>query len=107
MRVSLPLMLIASLLVHAGVAAGIALTYFHGTAMPVPASSDAKTSSLLLLRSEETSGFPQPASAHSTARALTKTESAPLPLPAPTMTEKRDPADASMPALALEANPNA
>ena len=114
MRVSLPLMLLASLALHVGLAMGIALSYFHGATMPVVALSETTTpaATVMLLRSEETPDlpFPQPTAAKpAVAPSVVTSQVAALPTPAQPLVEKALPASAMTPppALALEANPNA
>jgi hypothetical protein len=109
-------MLMVSLALHVSVAAGIALSYFHGAAMATMALPDAitPTSTVMMLRSEAAPDlpFPQPASAKPAVRTIAVTPPAALPSPAQTLVEKALPAPTptvTQPpaALALETNPNA
>jgi len=106
-------MLTISLALHVSVAAGIALSYFHGAAMPVVASPEmtTPTASVILLRSEETPILPfrQPTSAKPAVRTMAMAVPVVIPSPAQPMVEKALPASTitQPPALALEANPNA
>jgi len=104
-------MLIVSLALHVSVAAGIALAYFHGTALLVATSPEmtTPTATMILLRSEETPALPfqHPASAKPAAPTIAATSPVALPSPAQPMVEKAPPAVTPPPALALEANPNA
>ena len=101
-------MLAVSLALHVGLAAGIALFYFHGTASPDLALSERTkpAATVMLLRSEETPAFPRPAATKAAVRTIAL---AARPSPAQPMVEKPEPAPTAMPspALALEANPNA
>jgi hypothetical protein len=111
-RVSLPLMLTLSLALHVSVAAGIALSYFHGSAMSVVTSSEVTTPTVMLLRSQATPSLPlrQPASAKPVVtRSAVISQPAALASPVPPPVEKALPAPTvtQPPALALEANPNA
>jgi hypothetical protein len=113
-RVSLPLMLMVSLALHASLAAGIALSYFHWAATPVAASPKVTTptETVILLRSRETPALqfrePVPAKA-AAARSVVTSRPAALPSPAQPLVEKALSASTVVPppALALEANPNA
>ena len=102
-------MLTASLVVHGGVVAGLALTYFHAApASLVVASSETKAPTLVLLSSEDTPDFQpaatvKPPAASSVAASVTVAP----PLPAPPIVEAQNPVVAPPPSLALEANPNA
>jgi hypothetical protein len=103
-------MLVVSLALHVGLAAGIALSYFQGAVTTAVALSEVTTptATVMLLRSEETPDLPfrQPASAKP---AVLTASPAALPSPAQPMVEKALPAPTATPppALALEANPNA
>jgi hypothetical protein len=104
-------MLMVSLALHVSVAAGIALSYFHGAAMATMALPEGTTptETVMLLRSEETPALPfrQPASAKPAVQAIAVTSPAVLPSPAQPLVEKALPAVTQPPALALETNPNA
>jgi hypothetical protein len=106
-------MLLVSLTLHVGLAAGIALAYFHGAALPVAALSEATTppATVMLLRSEETPapGFSPSPSAKPAARMIAVNSPVALLSPAQPPVEKVPPVPTAMPApaLALEANPNA
>jgi hypothetical protein len=104
-------MLVISLALHGALAAGIALSYFHGAAMPVVALSEATTpnATVILLRSEATPAFPRPASAQPAAPVIAVNSLAALPSSPQPPIEKAPLAATVMPlpALALEANPNA
>jgi len=104
-------MLTVSLAMHVSVAAGIALSYFHGAALLVAASPEmtAPTATVILLRSEETPTLPfqQPASATPAAPTIAAASPATPRSLAQPMVEKGLPALTPPPALALEANPNA
>jgi len=108
-RVSLPVMLLLSLALHVGVAAGIAFSYFHGAAMPVAALTGVTTPTVIVLRSKETPAlqFPVPASTKAAVRTIVMTSPTALPSPAQPKVEKAMAAMTPPPALALEANPNA
>ncbi|SRR5258707_52173 len=100
-------MLIVSLAIHGGVAMGIALTYFHAPAAWVATSSKVKSTSLVLLRSEETPDFQQPLRSVTANPPLAR---APVALPSPVqpVAQKAAIVAATPPSsLALEANPNA
>ncbi len=102
-------MLIVSVALHLGVAAGIALSYFHGTAVPALTSFQETTpaSTVMLLRSQDISRISQTVQANPAGSAITAALSSRLPLPSPAVTEKTHPAATSPAALAVETNPNA
>jgi len=105
-------MLMVSLALHVSVAAGIVLSFFHGTAALAVASPEATTptATVMLLRSQETPArpFQHPAAAQpAVARSVVISQPAALPSPAQPMVEKAPPAVTPPPALAIEANPNA
>jgi hypothetical protein len=102
-------MLTVSLAFHVSVAAGITLSYFHGSVIPVAASPEAAPPIVMVLHSEETPALPfrQPALAKPAIRIIALTSPAALPSPAQPLVGKARPAVTPPPALALEANPNA
>jgi hypothetical protein len=104
-RVSLPLMIIISLALHVGVAAGLALVSFRGKATPVAVSATAAQPVVMLLRSVSALVSPQPALVQRPIRSVVRI--APVPLPAIESPVQKIAKFSPPPALALEANPNA
>jgi len=108
-RISLPLMLTVSIALHVGVATGIALSCLHVAVAPALASSEAPSTTLVLLTSEETPDFHQPVLVKS-AEAQPVAASAPVALPSPPQLVPKPVSAPTAPppaSLALEVNPNA
>ena len=107
MRVSLPVMLFASLALHFGIVLGIAFALVHSAASPIAIASQADTPSVILLRSREMPALPVPH--ESSNQSLASVPAAPVVAPTPPQPRiaKAPPAVPQPPALALEANPNA
>src|SRR2546428_682358 len=108
MRPGFSLMLIASLALHGVVAAGIALAHFHVTSASALTSTEGKSTTLILLGSEETPDFQQSASAPSSIHHVRVKASVALSSPIQPRMEKNISASPMTPppSLALEANPN-
>jgi len=104
-------MLIVSLALHVSVAAGIALSFFHGAARPLAASSETTTPAVMLLNSDSAPALPsrRPAPARrAVARSVVTGQPIALVSPAQSQVEKVTSAPVVPPAaLVAEANPNA
>lgn len=110
-RFGLPQMVIASLALHLGVGAGIALSYFHTKATSTGDANSDSTVNMIMLGSVETPNLsPTRASTPQASSALAGARPAPTPLPPqppPAPVKKALPPVAPTAFLALEANPNA
>ena len=101
-------MLIASLVLHLGVALGLTLAQSHTSYTPAATSSGGTSESIILLRSEDVPDFHQPLSPQrSAANSMASLAPASLPSPSPLFLEKKVMTRPSPLLLALEANPNA
>lgn len=112
MRISLPLMLTASLTLHGGVLGGFAWSRMHTVAAPTQQSSTEQTPTIILLSSEETPDSVQPVPVKSSAPVVPTiaVDHAPVVLSTPPQPViKAAPVKTTPPplTLALEMNPNA
>ena len=101
-------MLIVSLALHVGLATGIVLTCFHGSAVSAPVSPDATAPSAMILFHSEQRPAPQPQQPVLAKPAVIVAENTPavLPSPAQPVVEKAVPAPVTV-QPPLESNPNA